>query len=43
MQAGNEEVVDDFFVARLFFLTSSLKKHKFHNCLATIVLYLCVT
>jgi len=24
-------------------LTSSLKKHKFHNCLATIVLYLCVT
>ena len=25
------------------FLTSSLKKHKFHNCLANIVLYLCVT
>lgn len=24
-------------------LTSSLKKHKFHNCLTTIVLYLCVT
>ena len=24
-------------------LTSSLKKHKFHNCLANIVLYLCVT
>ena len=29
--------------ADAFFLTSSLKKHKFHNYLATIVLYLCVT
>ena len=39
----NGFVFSPFLLLLLFFLTSSLKKHTFHNLLINNILYLCVT